>query len=43
MNYIFFYNKMTTNEMITKISTNYTLEDAFIYIDSYDKIKQLIN
>jgi hypothetical protein len=30
---------MTRNEMITKITTNYTIEDAFIYIDSYDKIK----
>ena len=43
MNYFFFYNKMTTDEMITKISTNNTLEDAIIYIDSYDKIKQLIS
>ena len=40
MNYFFFYNKMTTTEMISRINTDYTLEDAYIYVDMYDKINQ---
>jgi hypothetical protein len=40
MNYFFFYNKMTTNEMISRINTDYTLEDAYVYVDMYDKINQ---
>lgn len=42
MTLFFFYKNLTDIELIKKINTNFTINDAYIIIESYDSEKNIL-